>query len=67
MVLSHGFWQRHFGGDPLVVGRTLSLNGKPVTVIGVAPAEFSGLTMDEPRSVAADRARTRTSSTAAGC
>ena len=48
VVLSHGFWQRHFGGDPSVAGRTIHLNGKPATVAGVAAAEFSGLSLDNP-------------------
>ena len=48
VVLDHGFWQRHFGADPLVVGRTIRLNGKPVTVIGVASNEFGGLILDAP-------------------
>ncbi|MBC8164808.1 MAG: ABC transporter permease, partial [Bryobacteraceae bacterium] len=48
VVLAHGFWQRHFGADPLVIGRTVHLNGKPATVIGVAPVHFSGLSMGEP-------------------
>jgi putative ABC transport system permease protein len=34
-VLSEGFWRRRFGGDPAIVGRTLSLNGEPHEVIGV--------------------------------
>jgi predicted permease len=34
-VLSHGFWQRMFGGDRNVIGRTLTLSGRPYTVIGV--------------------------------
>jgi putative ABC transport system permease protein len=34
-VLSHGFWERRFGGDHSVVGRTLQMNGSPVTVVGV--------------------------------
>lgn len=42
VVLSHGLWQRRFGADPGVLGRTLSLNGHPFTVIGVAPREFRG-------------------------
>lgn len=40
MVLSHGFWQREFAGDPAVLGSTVSLSGEPVTVVGVMPAEF---------------------------
>jgi putative ABC transport system permease protein len=39
-ILSHGFWQRAFGGDPGVVGRTLDLNGQATEVIGVMPARF---------------------------
>jgi putative ABC transport system permease protein len=39
-VLSHGLWQRRFGGQPAVLGQTLSLDGEPHTVIGVMPASF---------------------------
>jgi predicted permease len=53
VVLNQGFWQRHFGGDPLVVGRTIRLNGKPATVIGVASSEFSGLSLNESALYAA--------------
>ncbi len=35
ILLSHAFWQRRFGGDPQVLGQTLTLNGYPVTVVGV--------------------------------
>jgi predicted permease len=38
VMLGHDFWRRRFGGDPGVVGRTLTLNGLPRTVVGVAPA-----------------------------
>jgi hypothetical protein len=48
VVLSQGFWLRHFGGDPLVVGRTIHLNSKPAVVIGVARNEFTGLSLDKP-------------------
>jgi macrolide transport system ATP-binding/permease protein len=41
-VISHGFWERQFGGDPSVVGRTLSLNRHPFTIVGVAPQGFTG-------------------------
>src|SRR5262249_19045344 len=35
VVLGHGFWSRHFGSDPAVVGRTLRLDGEPHVVVGV--------------------------------
>ena len=47
-ILSYGFWERQFAGDPSVVGRTIHLNGKPVTIAGVAGREFSGLSLDSP-------------------
>jgi predicted permease len=40
MLLSHSFWRRRFASDPTVVGRKLTLNDQPVTVIGVLPASF---------------------------
>ena len=40
VVLSHGLWQRQFGGDRGIVGTTIQLSGNPHTVIGVAPAGF---------------------------
>jgi hypothetical protein len=48
VVLSQGFWQRHFGADPLIIGGTIRVNGKPAIVIGVAPREFSGLSLNQP-------------------
>jgi putative ABC transport system permease protein len=39
-VLSHGFWQRHFGADPAVLGKVVSLDERPVTVVGVMPKTF---------------------------
>ncbi len=48
VVLGYGYWQRHFGGDPLLVGKPLRLNGKLVTIIGVASPEFTGLSLEQP-------------------
>jgi len=39
-VLSYGLWQRRFGGDPSIVGRTLKLSDRPYTIIGVLPEGF---------------------------
>lgn len=43
VVVSHGFWQRRLGGHPGVVGRTLVLNGRPYTVLGVLAAGLRSL------------------------
>lgn len=42
-LVSHALWQRRFGSDPALMGRRLWVNGRPVTVVGVAPAGFRGL------------------------
>jgi predicted permease len=42
IVLSHKLWQRDFGADPGLVGRTLAVNGTPFTVLGVMPESFTG-------------------------
>jgi len=39
-VISHGFWQRRFGGSPDVLGVTLSLDGAPLRIVGVMPPSF---------------------------
>ncbi|MBS0631481.1 MAG: ABC transporter permease [Verrucomicrobia bacterium] len=40
VILSHPFWQRVYGGDATVIGRSLQLNGEPYTVVGIAPPGF---------------------------
>ncbi len=42
-VVSHAFWLARLGGDPSAVGREIRINGRPCTVIGIAPAAFRGL------------------------
>lgn len=44
VVITHGLWQRHFGGDPLVIGRALTVNRRPLTVVGVARPDALPLT-----------------------
>jgi predicted permease len=44
-VLSYGFWQNNLGSDTSVLNKTLIINGKPMTVVGVAPSGFDGTTL----------------------
>ena len=45
-VLSHAYWQRRFGSDPSIVGKTIEIEAVPVTVLGVAGREFTGTSPD---------------------
>jgi predicted permease len=47
VVLSHALWQTRFHGDSGLVGRTISLNTFPVTVVGIAPRTYTGLRLGE--------------------
>ncbi len=40
-VLSHGYWQRRFAGDPSLIGKTLQLNGRSCTVVGIMPPRYA--------------------------
>jgi len=42
LVLSYNFWQKRFNGDPNVVGRQVTIDGRPLSVVGVAPKGFYG-------------------------
>ena len=42
-VIGYQYWRRRFGLDPAAVGRTISLSGRPFTIVGVTPPEFFGL------------------------
>ncbi len=48
VVLSHGAWQRRFGGDPAIVGRAVRLSGAPFTVVGVLPRGFHFARLGDP-------------------
>ncbi len=48
IVLSYQFWARRFSSDPNVVGRSVSLNGYPFTIVGVARDGFRGMTVVAP-------------------
>src|SRR5262249_44875488 len=43
VVLSEGLWRTRFGGDPNVIGRIITLDAQPFTVVGVVPADFQGI------------------------
>ena len=43
LVLSHGYWTRHFGADPGILNKTLTVNGTLMTVVGVTRPGFSGV------------------------
>jgi predicted permease len=46
-VISHGFWQRRFGRDPAVIGKTVLLDEIPFTIVGVTPPGFFGFAVGE--------------------
>jgi predicted permease len=45
-VISFGYWQRRFGGDPGVIGRAITVNNVPFTIGAVTPREFYGTSID---------------------
>jgi len=42
-VISTGYWQKRFGGDPAAVGKVIRVNDVPLTIIGVTPGEFASV------------------------
>jgi predicted permease len=59
VILTYGYWQRRFGGDPSVAGKTLTVDGEPREIIGVMPRAFRWLDrqVDLIRPLAPDRNR----------
>lgn len=50
-VLSHGYWERRFAGDPGVIRRTVRLSATPFTIIGITPPEFFGVEVGDAPDV----------------
>src|ERR1035438_4068100 len=48
VLISENYWQRRFGGDPAIVGKTIYLNGGAVTISGITPHDFAGTGMGAP-------------------
>lgn len=51
-VISHSFWQHEYRGDPSVIGREISVNGKPLAIVGVSASGFSGIAVGRSFDVA---------------
>jgi predicted permease len=47
-VISEGLWKRRFGSDPAIVGKEVSINAHPFTIVGVTARGFSGTTLGDP-------------------
>ncbi len=50
-MLSHGFWLRRFGGSPAVLNRVVTVNGQPLTVVGVTVPGFNGVVIGDAPDV----------------
>jgi len=46
-LINYKYWQRRFGGDPIIVGKSIAVNGHPFTIIGVTPQDFFGVWVGE--------------------
>ena len=50
-IISHDFWQQRFGGDADVIGKTMTISGEPVTVIGIMPPGFQDTSQSNDRQI----------------
>jgi len=51
IILSYETWQAHFGGNPDVIGRSVRIEGSPMTIVGVMPADFSSVFLWGPADI----------------
>ena len=51
VVLSYGYWQKRFGGNPGVLNQTIDVNNHPMTVVGVLPPHFRGTDVGRPADI----------------
>jgi ABC-type antimicrobial peptide transport system permease subunit len=47
-LISENYWQKRFGGDPAILGKTIRLNGVAVTIVGITPHNFVGTNVEAP-------------------
>ena len=66
IVLGYATWQAHFGGDPAVIGRTVTLDNQSATIVGVAPASLASTSILTPGDVYRPMALTDSEKTSYG-
>ncbi len=47
-LISENYWQKRFGGDPAILGKTIRLNGVAFTIVGITPHNFVGTNVEAP-------------------
>ena len=52
VIITYGLWQRRFGGDPSIIGRSITLDERPHTIVGVLPPEFKPQMLPRPGELA---------------
>jgi len=50
-VISYGYWQRRFGGDPTIVDQAITVNGHPLTIVGVSTRGFTGVQVGQAADI----------------
>ncbi len=50
-VIGYGYWQRRFGGDPAILNQTITINGHPLTIVGVSARGFTGIQVGQAADI----------------